>query len=519
MNQLSGLDASFLHLETPQMPMHVGALHLFELPAEYAGDFAADLRRHVEGRLPLLPALRRKLLWMPLNLANPAWVDAVPDLDAHIVAIKLPRGSGLPALQLQVAKLHPVLLERDRPLWKFHVFTGLANGPGKTKRFGLYTQLHHAAVDGQAAVALANALLDMGPVPRTIELAPRQPKRLQFGMAEMLSGLLANQWQQVGALVGKLPSAAGALSSMARAGAGSVAASAVARLRGDRVPADGEGAVSNLGLAPRTVFNASVSATRSFAGVTLPMAELKALRRAHGATLNDVVLMICSGALRRLFLADPTAMGSLPRKSLVAAVPVSLRAAGDTASNNQASMTLVKLATQVADPAKRLAQLMAATAAMKATLGSVKTLMPTDFPSLGVPWLMRTATALYGRARLADRLPAIANVAISNVPGPAFALYMAGAKMLTNYPTSIVVHGAALNITVQSYDASLDIGLIACAKALPQPQMLALAAHVQEAFDEFRALAPTAPSPAAAAPPKPAARVRAVAPTRRRAAS
>jgi len=218
----------------------------------------------------------------------------------------------------------------------------------------------------------------------------------------------------------------------------------------------------------------------------VPLAQVKALRRAHDATLNDVVLMVCGGALRRHFLQH----GPLPRKSMVAAVPVSTRAAGDTTSNNQASMTVVNLGTHVADPMERLLYVKAASAAMKSTLGSVKSLMPTDFPSLGVPWLMSTVTSLYGRAKVADRIPPIANVVISNVPGPAFPLYMAGARMLTNYPTSIVVHGVALNITVQSYNESLDFGLIACARAMPE--VADLAVHLRESLDELLALPPTA---------------------------
>ena len=135
MKQLPGLDASFLHLETPQMPMHVGALHNFELPAHYKGDFLADMRRHMAARLVLAPALRQKLVKMPLNLSNPTWVDDEPDLDEHVVGISLPEGSGQAELEAQVGLLHPVLLDRSRPLWKFHVFDGLADGPGGTKRF------------------------------------------------------------------------------------------------------------------------------------------------------------------------------------------------------------------------------------------------------------------------------------------------------------------------------------------------------------------------------------------------
>ena len=478
MKQLSGLDASFLHLETPQMPMHVGALHLFELPASYRGSFVVDLRAHMATRISLAPALRRKLALMPLNLANPMWVDAAPNLDHHIVAVKLRKGSGLADMEAKVGELHPGLLDRDRPLWKFHVFEGLAPGPNQEKRVGLYTQLHHAAVDGQAAVALANAILDVSATPRDIKVEPRAAKKPGLGLAQMLSGVLVNQLQQYVNIVKALPGAVSALSQVA----GGMADKAVGSVSGK---AQSAGPAISLGLAPRTRLNASVTAGRVFAAVSLPMAELKALRRAHDATLNDVVLMVCSGALRRYFLQH----GPLPRKSLVAAVPISLRAAGDTASNNQASMTVVKLGTHIADPMQRLLYVKAATAAMKSTLGSVKSLMPTDFPSLGIPWLMRTAASLYGRAKLADRIPPIANVVISNVPGPAFTLYMAGAKMLTNYPTSIVVHGVGLNITVQSYNESLDVGLIACADAVPH--LADLAVHMTESLNELKALPST----------------------------
>ncbi len=510
MKQLTGLDASFLYMESPEMPMHVGALHLFELPASYKGSFVADMRKHMATRLAIAPALRRKLAWMPLNLANPVWVDSAPDLAQTIVGVKLGKGSGLAELQEQVGKLHPLLLDRSAPLWKFYVFEGLAPGPNKEKRFGLYTKIHHAGVDGQAAVALAQAILDLGPEPRNIQIQARPP-RLKIGMAEMLSGVLANQLQQYANIVKAIPSTVGTLSQVARQGAGSMASSTVAKVRGKGKAGDDAG---SLGLAPRTRWNTTVSAERAFAAVSIPMAELKALRRAHDMTLNDVVLMICSGALRRHFMQH----GPLPRKTLVAAVPVSTRAAGDTASDNQASMTVVNLGTHIADPGKRLEYVKAACAAMKATLGNVKSLMPTDFPSLGVPWLMSAVGALYGKAKVADRIPPFANVTISNVPGPAFPLYMAGAKMLSNYPTSIVVHGVALNITLQSYNQSLEFGIIACARA--EPHVTDLALHVNEAFEEMKALAPTAAAtPAAPAKPVPKAtrKPRASAPSVKRA--
>jgi WS/DGAT/MGAT family acyltransferase len=244
----------------------------------------------------------------------------------------------------------------------------------------------------------------------------------------------------------------------------------------------GEKTPSNLTLAPRTALNASVTAGRAFATVTVPLPELKELGRAFDATINDMVLMLCSSALRRYFGKRRT----LPRKSLIAAVPISLRDKGDVSSDNQASMSFISLGTHVADPRKRLAHIKAATAAMKSTMGSLKSILPTDYPSLGIPWLIEAATALYGRAKVADRIPQVANVVISNVPGPPVQLYMAGARMLTNYPTSIVVHGMALNITVQSYDKSLDFGLMADAAAMPDVRELADAIAV--AMDDLRAL-------------------------------
>jgi diacylglycerol O-acyltransferase / wax synthase len=167
-------------------------------------------------------------------------------------------------------------------------------------------------------------------------------------------------------------------------------------------------------------------------------------------------------------------------------VPISLRAAGDTTSDNQASLSLISLGTHIADPMQRLQHIRRASASMKSTLGSVKSVLPTDFPSLGLPWLMEAAASLYGKAKVADRIPQVANVVISNVPGPPMPLYLAGARMLTNYPTSIVVHGMALNITVQSYNGSLDFGLMADAVAMPDVK--AFAQSLEVAFDDLRAL-------------------------------
>jgi diacylglycerol O-acyltransferase len=486
MKRLSGLDASFLYLETPAMPMHVGALNVLELPAGFKGKFVTLLRKHMAERLPLAPALRRRLWWMPLNLANPAWVDAEPDLNEHVVEYKLPakakQGDGMAALEAAVGELHVKLLDRKRPLWKFWVLEGLGPSAEGRRRVALYSQLHHAAVDGQAAVALGQVLLDLAPSGRQIELkVSKREKIFRLGVPEMLRGVLANEAMQVASIIKQLPDTVGTIASTA-----GVVLQKSQLLSGSKR----KGAkVSNVTLAPRTVLNQSVTDGRAFAALSLPLAELKAIGKANEATINDMVLMVCSTALRRYFQQR----GTLPRKSLIAAVPISLREKGDTTSDNQASLSLISLGTHIGDVRKRLAHVKAATAAMKSTMGPLKSILPTDFPSLGAPWLIEAATALYGKARLAEKIPQFANVAISNVPGPSVPLYMAGARMLSNYPTSIVVHGLALNVTVHSLHEQIDFGLMADLQAMPDVRALAEAMKV--AFDDLRALAPPAAPP------------------------
>jgi WS/DGAT/MGAT family acyltransferase len=250
--------------------------------------------------------------------------------------------------------------------------------------------------------------------------------------------------------------------------------------------------------------NGRVGRTRAFTGVSLPLAELKALGKAHGATINDMVLLVCSGALRSFYAARRT----LPKKSMIAAVPVSLRAKGDTRSDNQAGMSIISLGTDIADPLQRLAHIRAATEAMKATLGSVKGIVPTDLPSLGVPWLLEALALLVSKTGVKDHMPQVANVTISNVPGPQVPLYIAGARMVGNFPTSIVIHGSALNITVQSYAGSLDFGLVADGEVMPE--LRALAAAIGSCFDDLRAMplpgAGAAAVRSTAKSPRPAAR-------------
>ena len=454
MIHLSGMDASFLHLETPESPMHVGSLQLIDLPPGYEGDFAEDAKKYLSGRLHLASVFVRKLAMMPFDLANPVWVDDDDlDLEHHIHHVIMPRPGTMAQLERLVGRLHSSLLDRSRPLWEIHIIEGLQTG-----QVALYSKMHHAAIDGQAGVAVAKALFDISETPSVVK-APRATRRRdssQLGMAELASAALSNSMQQYVKLIQSIPATAKAISSVLMP---------VSETTGKRTFELPKG----LKTAPKTPLNVSITNQRSFAGRSVPLAEIKQMAKAVNVSLNDVVLAICAGALKR-YLAD---YGCRPDKPLMAAVPVSLRSEGNTDLNNQVSTMLVSLATDISDPLERLAAIHESSSEGKKLTGNVKAAIPMDFPSLGMPSIVSGLASLYGRSGLADKLPPIANVAISNVPGPSFPLYFAGAKLATYFPVSIPGHGLALNMTVQSYNGSLEFGLTACRRAVPDVADLA----------------------------------------------
>ena len=455
MKHLSGMDASFLHLETPETPMHVGGMHTLELPRGYDGDFYEDFKQHIADRLHLSEVFTRKLALMPFELSNPVWVeDDDVDIDYHIRRISLPKPGTRQQLEQYVARLHSSLLDRSRPLWEFFVIEGLEGG-----QVALYTKVHHAGIDGQAGVALATAIMDPTPDPAPVR-PPRQTRRAggyQLGMAELASAAMSNALAQYVKLVKTFPDMARALQSAVMP------------------QPDAEGKRSwNLTkdvrlVGPKTLFNVAITNQRAYASRSISLAETKRIGKALGASVNDVVLATCGGAIRR-FLEE---LGALPNKPMTAGVPVSLREQGNTDPNNQVSMTVMTLATDVADPIERLKVIQESSAAAKTLMGNFKAAIPTDFPSFGAPWLMSGLASMYGRSGLANALPPVANVAVSNVPGAQVPLYVAGALMKTYFPVSIPSHGIALNITVQSYNGSLEYGLIACRRAVPDVSLLA----------------------------------------------
>ena len=464
MKSLSGLDGSFLHLETEETPMHVGSVHLFDKPPGYRGDFCTDVRHLIARNMDASVVFRRQLAPVPFNFSNPVWVEGEPaDLDYHIRRVVLPPPGSQAQLEQCVAALHEKPLDRSRPLWEVHVFDGLASGQA-----AYYWKVHHAVLDGAAGIQLAKVLYDLAPIPEKGRKADAKKKlpAEHPGVAQLARTALSHDAAQVVKFLRHLPHAARMLAGALR-GEGSLGL--VAQLR------------KNLSFGPKTVLNVPITAGRTFAGLSIPLADVKRMAAAEDAKANDVILALCSGALRR-YLAK---RGGIPRKPLVAAMPISVREAGNTDMNTQATMVPVSLMTHMADAVERLRAIRKAATTVKEAARRGRSLIPTDFPAVGVPWIVGGLAALYGKAGLSRAIPPVANLVISNVPGPPVTFYAAGLPMRVYWPISIVEHGVGLNITVISYGDALGFGIVAATEAVPDARPIADA--LQEAYDELKA--------------------------------
>src|SRR5437899_2802950 len=484
--KLTSLDASFLYLETPEMPMHVGSMAIFRLPKDYKGNFFEDFKAMIASRMHVAPILKARLQKAPLDIDHPSWVeDDQFDIDRHIFRASLPAPRDRATLERIVGWMHAKLLNRARPLWEFYVFEGM-----KDNEVGLYSKMHHAAIDGGAGASLTNMIYDLSPIPRNVDpptggakpgQEPRdiaanlldsyqqlftQPldasqaaKNLQLprtGKSDIGSILFDNAMYQIESAVrfaGNIPTMVKSVSDV---------------LGKISDPKSRESLASMV--SPPTMLNKSISSERSFAGVSISLSRSKALAKQAGGKLNDVVLALASGVVRR-YLQQ---YGTLPAKSLTAAVPISLREEGNTEANNQVFGMICSIATNIEDPKARLEAIIAQSTKSKEMSHPLRALMPqvSNISMLGTPIIVQILALLYSRSDLSDVLPPAANITVSNVPGPRQTLYAAGAELLHIFPVSISTHGLALNITVQSYRDQLDFGFIAGANIIPHVQVL-----------------------------------------------
>lgn len=450
MYKLSATDAGFLYAETPLSPMHVASVQVLALPDGVTEDeFIATLRPYIAGRSHMVPYITNRLQDTPFDLDHPLWVrDPDFDISRHIYRIDVPAPGGQAELEQTIAELHAAPMDRSRPLWEMAVLCGLANGDGtKNRRVAYYSRVHHACLDGMAGQAATMKLMDSEPESQNV---PTPPSVFTERPAHhSAASLLVDAWRNFTAMqVDQITRWPERLTAAARLWQRALDQSK--SLGAPQAPA------------PKTVFNRPLSAVRTYAVGEVPVADIKAVGRELDATLNDVFLAVCGGGLRRYLEAK----GDLPKAPLIAGCPVSLRKPGDASLNNQVTMMPVALGTDIADARARVAAVAASARAAKAATAEAAPLLTGEAALPGLPTALRSMALWTERTGVADG-PQPINVVISNVPGPRQTLYSNGARMLTHYPVSIAAHGTGVNLTVQSYDGVLYLGITACAKALP----------------------------------------------------
>lgn len=438
---MSPADSMFLLGESPEHPMHFGALTLLRPPE---GADARDVRALFEAAVTdggVAPFWRKKIRRSLTSILHWGWESADDlDIEHHVRYTTLPQPGGVDELLALVSRLHGSLLHRHRPLWEVHLIEGLADG-----RYAVYSKIHHALADGVAAMRLLRSALSADADERGMPapwgpLDPTPPHPSGTGEAFDLPVPAA-----VRDAVGD---AAGLLST--------VAAMVERALHG-------QGGPLSLG-APRTMFNVPITGARRFAAKSWPLERLRLIAALGGATINDVVLAMCAGALRG-YLAR---LDALPDDPLIAMVPVSLRTErNESRTGNNVGVLMCNLATHLPDPARRLAAVHTSMVEGKEALGTMR---PTHILAMSALGVAPLALGMLLGHRGSIRPPF--NVIISNVPGPDTPLYWNGARVDALYPVSIPVGGQALNITCTSNDNSISFGLTSCRRSVPRLELL-----------------------------------------------
>lgn len=441
MERLSGLDSTFLYLETPSQLLHVCGLIVLDVSTVPGGYNFPAFKTELTARVRSMPGFRRKLFDSALNLDHPAWVeDTQFDIDRHVHRVAVPAPGGRAELADLCGHIASQQMDRTIPLWEMWVIEGLDDGS-----VAIMSKMHHANVDGVTGASMMAQLCGLTPDAPRPEPDPDQP---QLGRANTLD--LA-----VGGLIGF----AGRPLKMAK-----VLPSGVALLpkwirrarRGEAMPAPFT--------APRTSLNGAITGHRNIAYSQLDLRKVKLVKDAFGVKVNDVVMATVAGALRR-YLAD---RDELPDSSLVAMVPVSVHDTSDRPGTNQISGMFTQLGTQIADPVERLNETNVHNTMVKSHNASLGASLLQDWSQFAAPAAFGGAMRVYSNLKLAERHPVVHNLVVSNVPGPPVPLYFLGARISAMYPLGPIFHGAGLNVTVMSMDGKLNVGLVSCRELAPQ---------------------------------------------------
>ena len=453
------MDASFLYFETPSMHMHVAMTAIFDpstMPEGYAFDKVKDF---IASRLHLVPPFRRRVVEVPFRLNHPIWVeDPDFDLDYHIRRIGAPSPGGHEELADLAAQIASTPLDRSRPLWELYVVEGLADG-----NIGVITKMHHCAVDGVSGAELMVNLFDLEPEGREIEPPERRDPEPIPSDLELVGHAVASRARRQLGLLPLLGTTARTVSTL------------VSRRR------DPEATVGAVPLtAPPTPWNRAITPHRRMSFTRVSLDDIKKIKNHVGCTVNDVILGLMGGTLRRYLEAHD----ALPETPLVAVCPVSVRTEDQKGEmNNKVSAMFTSLATDVEDPIERLRTIHEVTKGAKEDHNVLGANLLQDWAEHAAPTTFALAARLYSSMNLSDRHRPIHNVVISNVPGPPFPLYYAGAKAVYTLPMGPVMEGAGLNITVLSYMDNVDIGFMVCRELVPD--VWSLVSHVEDAMTEL----------------------------------
>ena len=448
MELISPTDSMFLIGESREHPMHVAGLQLFEPPEDSGPDFVRDLYQTIVKNDDFQPTFRKHPGRLLGGISNVAWAfDDEVDIDYHLRRSALPGPGRIRELLELTSRLHGTLLDRHRPLWEAHLVEGLEDG-----RFAIYTKMHHSLLDGISAQRLM--IRSMSPDPDDLEI--RVPWTIGPKRTSKDSKQSGSAVQTITGAVGSVASLAPSTLSVARAALLDQQLTLPFR-------------------APKTMFNVTIGGARRVAAQSWPLARIRAIKSAAGVTVNDVVLAMCSGALRAYLIE----LDALPDTPLVAMVPVSLRAQNEQdAGGNMVGTILCNLATDITDPAKRLDAINTSMRDNKKVFAE----LPRN-QALALSAFLMSGIALALVPGFVSSAPPPFNIVISNVPGAREPMYWKGARLDGNYPLSIALDGQALNITLTNNADNLDFGLIGCRRSVPHLQRLLV--HLEDSLAEL----------------------------------
>lgn len=441
LRRLGGLDGVFLAAETPASHMHMMAVMVLD-PSTVPGGYSFQkFRDFIASRLPLVAPLRRRLIEVPFGIARPFWIEEDEiDLDLHLQRLAVPAPGGPRELAEMAAEMNGRQLDHARPLWQMTVVEGLENGS-----IAILAKLHHALMDGMAGMQFMASMVSSEPSlsdpPASL---PSEPQRIP-GPLELL--------------LGAVPSVAARPLRFAKLGGSALHRALLAWLGGQ----DEQEAMPDPPAVGRMLFNARMTPGRTAAYTSLPLADVKAVASAFGATLNDVVLAVVGGALRRYLERE----GQPLDEPLVAAVPVSTHDAEGDDLTNSYSVMFTQLATDLADPIERLEAIRRCSEREKQREHPFWGNALAELLEIPSPALFSLLARAYTGLGLIDRVDPFCNLVVSNVPGPPHSLYFGGARIQGIYPLGPIFDGVGVNITVISVGESLDIGISACRDLVP----------------------------------------------------